>query len=288
MLSFTVLFRHHTTVWACPGSVGRRYTHKTNTVLLSFFLDPVEYLPVCPWSHGFPKKSTSVFSLSPFHVTKFLDTKNLNVSPGKFIKYLIYIVSSFFISSFTGFRTRFSSKNFISNFLETRPKKFSCRINNEFIDSKVDPKCFTLCFTLCIRTCHPDRTSILGKTDSLYKLSFRHSEPFINRFSLSGRDSYFMPFFKTTKLQNEIKGFISLFYRNELSIQNSRTCVNRERAGFTKSFSRLFCAGNYFKSLFKCLRFISLRQSCILETNQSFFIQLSWMIPEGFDVEILL
>jgi hypothetical protein len=286
MLSFTVLFRHHTTVRAYPGGVGRRHEHKTNTVLLSFVLDPVEYLPVCPWSHGFSEISTSVFSLSPFHVIKIFNTENLHVLPGKFINNLIYIVGTFFIALFARLRTRFSFKNFISDIFKISSKKSPGRISYELINSYVYPKCLSFCFQFCVWAFHPDGTEIFRKTNALYKLSSRHGEPFIDRSRLSGRDDYFMPFSKTTEFQNEIKGFISSFYRNKLSIQDSGACVNGKRTGFTESFGRLFCADNYFKSLLKSLRFISLRKSGVLETIKSFFVQFPWFLPKGFNVEI--
>jgi len=286
MLSFTVLFRHHTTIRTYPGGVGRRHIHKTNTVLLSFVLDPVEYLPVCPWSHGFSEISTSVFSLSPFHVVKILNTKNLHVLPGKFINNLIYIVGTFFIALFTRFRTRFPFKNLIPNTFKTGSKKSSGRISYELINSYVYSKCLSLCFQFCVWAFHPDGTGVFRETNALYKFSSWYSEPFIDRSRLSGRNSDSVIFFETTEFKNKIKGFMSSFYRNKLSIQDSRACVNGKRARFTESFGRLFCADNYFKSLFKSLRFISLRKSGVLETVKSFFVQFSRFLPKGFNVEI--
>lgn len=85
LLSFAVFFMRRSAVGTGSGGVGRINFHKTNTVLLRFVFNPVEYPPVGPRRNSFAKGFAPAFFLAALHIVKGLDANCLNRPPGQLI-----------------------------------------------------------------------------------------------------------------------------------------------------------------------------------------------------------
>lgn len=81
LLSFAVFFMRRSAVGTGSGGVGRINANKTNTVLLRFVFDPVEYPPVCPRRHSFAKVFAPALLFAALHVVKRFDANRVDGVP---------------------------------------------------------------------------------------------------------------------------------------------------------------------------------------------------------------
>src|SRR5215510_14846515 len=84
-LSVAVFFMRRSALGTGSGSVGRIYANKTNTVLLRFVFDPVEYPPVGPRRHRFTKRFASALLFATLQIVKGFDANRVDGAPRQLI-----------------------------------------------------------------------------------------------------------------------------------------------------------------------------------------------------------